>query len=98
MEKMSNDTFYITTPIYYVNDIPHLGTAYCTIAADVLARYARLRGDDTHFLTGTDEHGEKVQEAAEKKGKTPQQFTDDVAAIFRSTWKKMGISFDDFIR
>lgn len=92
------DPFYITTPIYYVNDAPHLGTAYCTIGADVLARYARLTGKDVLFLTGTDEHGEKIQEAASKKNKTPQEFVDEVAKIFEDTWNKMGISFDDFIR
>ncbi len=94
----SKESFYITTPIYYVNDIPHLGTAYCTVAADVLARFERLMGKDVHFLTGTDEHGEKIQEAAAKLGKSPQEFTDQVAETFRSTWKKMGITFDDFIR
>ena len=95
---MANEPFYVTTPIYYVNDIPHLGTAYTTIAADVLARYERLLGRDVIYLTGTDEHGEKLQEAAAKKGKTPQAFTDEVSQIFRDTWKKMKISFDDFIR
>src|SRR5208282_2215914 len=95
---MKNDPFYVTTPIYYVNDIPHLGTAYCTIAADILARYERLRGKDVIFLTGTDEHGEKVQDAANKKGKTPQDFTDEVSGTFKTTWEKMNISFDDFIR
>ena len=80
MPMPSKNAFYITTPIYYVNDIPHLGTAYCTIAADVLARYKRLAGDEVFFLTGTDEHGEKIQEAAQKKNKTPQEFTDEVAA------------------
>jgi len=93
-----NESFYLTTPIYYVNDIPHLGTAYCTIAADILARYERLRGKDVIFLTGTDEHGEKVQEAAIKAGKTPQVFTDQVAGAFKGTWEKIKISFDDFIR
>ncbi|MDZ4676162.1 MAG: methionine--tRNA ligase [Oligoflexia bacterium] len=95
---MAKESFYVTTPIYYVNDIPHLGTAYCTIAADVLARFERLMGADVRFLTGTDEHGEKVQEAATKKNKSPQEFTDEVAAAFKTTWEKMGISFDDFIR
>lgn len=93
-----DNTFYITTPIYYVNDIPHLGTAYCTVAADVLARYERLLGKEVYFLTGTDEHGEKIQEAAEKKSMPPQAFTDEVSARFKDTWQKMGMSHDDFIR
>ncbi len=90
--------FYVTTPIYYVNDVPHLGTAYCTIAADVLARYSRVKGKNVHFLTGTDEHGEKIQEAAAKKGIAPQEFTDSVSEKFRTTWDQMNISYDDFIR
>lgn len=90
--------FYITTPIYYVNDVPHLGTAYTTIAADVLARYQRQRGHTVKFLTGTDEHGEKIQEAAEKKGTTPKAFTDEVSAGFKIAWDKLNISYDDFIR
>jgi methionyl-tRNA synthetase len=93
-----NQPFYITTPIYYVNDIPHIGTAYCTIAADILARHERLQGRDVFFLTGTDEHGEKIETAASKAGKSPQEFTDEVSGIFKSTWSKLKISFDDFIR
>lgn len=95
---MKDKSFFITTPIYYVNDIPHIGTSYTTIAADVLARFKRLFGYDVLFLTGTDEHGEKIQTAAEKKGKSPQAFTDEVAAVFKDTWTKLNISFDDFIR
>ncbi len=95
---MKNDPFYITTPIYYVNDVPHLGTAYCTIAADVLARYERLNGKNVHFLTGTDEHGEKIQEAAAKKNMPPLAFTDEVSEKFRVAWKKLNISNTDFIR
>jgi len=72
------ETFYVTTPIYYVNDAPHIGHAYTTLAADVLARYHRLCGDDVYFLTGTDEHGQKMQRAAEEKGMTPRQFFDKV--------------------
>jgi methionyl-tRNA synthetase len=90
--------FYITTPIYYVNAIPHIGTAYCTIAADVLARHSRLQGNDTFFLTGTDEHGEKIETAAKARGLDPQAFADEVSGVFKSTWQKMGISFNDFIR
>ena len=72
-------TFYITTPIYYVNDIPHLGHAYTTIVADTLARFHRMRGEDTRFLTGTDEHGQKIEETAKGRGLTPQQLVDQVA-------------------
>ena len=84
--------FYITTPIYYVNDVPHLGHAYTTIVADALARFHRMRGDDTRFLTGTDEHGQKVEEAATKRGLTPQQLVDQVAPRFDEAWKTLGIA------
>ena len=82
-EKQS---FYLTTPIYYVNSVPHLGTAYTTIAADTLARYRRMRGDDVHFLTGLDEHGQKVGQAAEAAGVSPQEWVDSVAEKFREAW------------
>jgi methionyl-tRNA synthetase len=91
-------TFYITTPIYYVNDVPHLGHAYTTIVADTLARFHRMRGEDTRFLTGTDEHGQKVEEAANKRGLTPQQLVDQVAPRFDETWKALGIENYRFIR
>ncbi|MCU1323801.1 MAG: methionyl-tRNA synthetase [Acidobacteriaceae bacterium] len=94
----TNKKFYLTTPIYYVNARPHIGHAYSTIAADVIARRHRLLGDDTFFLTGTDEHGQKVQRSAEKAGIPPQQFTDEVSATFRDLWKRMGITNDDYIR
>jgi methionyl-tRNA synthetase len=90
--------FYITTPIYYVNARPHIGHAYTTIACDTLARRQRLLGADTFFLTGTDEHGQKIERAAEAAGKTPQQYADKISAEFRQLWKRMGISNDDFIR
>jgi methionyl-tRNA synthetase len=90
--------FYLTTPIYYVNARPHIGHAYSTIAADVIARRQRLLGDDTFFLTGTDEHGQKVQRSAEKAGIPPQQFADEVSATFENLWKRMGITNDDYIR
>jgi methionyl-tRNA synthetase len=90
--------FYVTTPIYYVNDKPHIGHAYTTVLADVLARYHRLFGDETWFLTGTDEHGQKVQEAAAKLGVTPQQHADNTVVRFQEAWKRLGISNDDFIR
>jgi methionyl-tRNA synthetase len=91
-------TFYITTPIYYVNARPHIGTAYTTIACDTIARRHRMLGDDTWFLTGTDEHGQKIERAAQAAGKTPQQFTDEVSGEFRSLWQRMGLTNDDFIR
>lgn len=90
--------FYITTPIYYVNDVPHIGHAYTTIIADILARWHRLRGEDVFFLTGTDEHGEKVENAARKAGKSPKEFVDEIVKKFLEVWKKLNISYDDFIR
>ncbi|MGH9517642.1 MAG: methionine--tRNA ligase [Terriglobales bacterium] len=91
-------TFYITTPIYYVNARPHIGHAYTTIACDTIARRQRLLGYDTYFLTGTDEHGQKIQRAAEAAKKSPQQFTDEVSAEFRALWDRMHITYDDYIR
>ncbi len=90
--------FYITTPIYYVNDAPHIGHAYTTILADVLSRYSRLLGTPTHFLTGTDEHGQKVFEAARKGGITPQEHADQTVVRFQELWERLGVSHDDFIR
>ena len=90
--------FYITTPIYYVNARPHIGHAYTTIACDTIARRQRLMGFDTWFLTGTDEHGQKIERAAQAAGKTPQQLTNEVSAEFRSLWDRMGLTYDDFIR
>jgi methionyl-tRNA synthetase len=90
--------FYITTPIYYVNARPHIGHAYTTIACDTIARRQRMLGAETFFLTGTDEHGQKIERAALAAGKTPQQYADEISAEFRQLWKRMGISNDDFIR
>jgi methionyl-tRNA synthetase len=90
--------FYITTPIYYVNARPHIGHAYTTIACDTIARRHRMLGDDTYFLTGTDEHGQKIERAAAAAGKTPQQFANEVSGQFRALWKRMGLTHDDFIR
>jgi methionyl-tRNA synthetase len=90
--------YYVTTPIYYVNDAPHVGHAYTTVAADALARWHRLCGDETYFLTGTDEHGLKVQRAAEANGVTPKEWADRTSERFRDTWKLLDISNDDFIR
>lgn len=94
----SEGVVYLTTPIYYVNDQPHIGHAYTTIAADVLARYHRLHGRDTFFLTGTDEHGAKVAESAEKAGKDPKTFVDEVSLMFRTSFEELNIQFDKFIR
>ena len=92
------DRFYVTTPIYYVNDVPHIGHAYTTVTADALARWHRLLGDDVHFLTGTDEHGLKVAQSAEAAGITPQEQADRNSARFREVWELLDISYDDFIR
>jgi len=90
--------FYITTPIYYVNARPHIGHAYTTIACDTIARRQRMLGAGTFFLTGTDEHGQKIERAAQAAGKTPQQLTDEVSAEFRALWDRMGLTYDDYIR
>ncbi|MFH1460915.1 MAG: methionine--tRNA ligase [Patescibacteria group bacterium] len=90
--------FYLTTPIYYVNDKPHIGHAYTTIAADVLARYHKSKGEQVFFLTGTDEHGDKVAQAAEKAGQSSQEFVDQVVKDFYQAWEKLNIEYNDFIR
>jgi len=91
-------TFLLTTPIYYVNDVPHVGHAYTTIAADALTRARRLRGDDAFFLTGTDEHGQNIERIAREKGVPPQQYCDQIAAVFRDLWERLDIRYDRFIR
>jgi len=95
---MSKQKFYLTTPIYYVNARPHIGHAYTTIAADVIARRHRLLGDDTFLLTGTDEHGQKVERSAAAAGLSPRQFADQVSGSFKALWDRMGITYDDYIR
>src|SRR5258707_15560002 len=95
---MSKQKFYLTTPIYYVNARPHIGHAYTTIAADVIARRHRLLGDDTFFLTGTDEHGQKIERSAAAAGIPTQHFVDKIAQSFRDLWDRMGITYDDYIR
>jgi methionyl-tRNA synthetase len=90
--------FCLTTPIYYVNDVPHIGHAYTTLACDVLARYQRGRGAEVFFLTGTDEHGQKVEKAAQAKGETPLELADRVVKRFQSLWEKLNIDYTDFIR
>jgi methionyl-tRNA synthetase len=92
------EKFYVTTPIYYPNDVPHIGHAYTTIAADIIARWNKLQGKEVFFLTGTDDHGKKIANAAKKAGKTPKQFTDDLIPEFKSAWKKLNIDYDKFIR
>ena len=98
MSNPSSDSFYITTPIYYVNARPHLGHAYSTIVCDAVARRKRSQGVPTWFLTGTDEHGQKIERSAEKAGKTPAEFATAVSAEFRGLWDRMGLTYDDFIR
>jgi methionyl-tRNA synthetase len=95
---MVQEKFYVTTPIYYVNDVPHIGHAYTTIAADILARYNRLKGRRVFFLTGTDEHGQKVEKAAREKSRSPKQHADILVNNFQTLWKKLNISNDAFIR
>jgi methionyl-tRNA synthetase len=97
-EQTMENSFYITTPIYYVNDVPHIGHAYTTLACDVLARYKRAQGYQVFFLTGTDEHGQKVEKAALAKGETPLELADRVMKRFQALWEKLGVSNTDFIR
>lgn len=92
------DKFYVTTPIYYVNDVPHIGHAYSTIIADTIARYKRLSGVETYFMTGTDEHGQKIEQAAASRGKSPKQYADEISAKFKELWDEFEISYDHFIR
>jgi methionyl-tRNA synthetase len=97
---MSSDkkTFYVTTPIYYVNDVPHIGHAYSTVGADALARFKRMDGYDVYFLTGTDEHGQKIAKSAKEKGLEPKQLADQVVERFKAAWERLGITYDRFIR
>ena len=91
-------TFYITTPIYYPSDKLHIGHSYTTVAADTMARYKRMQGYDVMFLTGTDEHGQKIEDKAKDKGVTPKQFVDEIVASIKELWKLLDISYDRFIR
>lgn len=93
-----NPKFYITTPLYYVNDVPHIGHSYTQIAADTLARWKRMQGFDVYFLTGTDEHGMKIAQAAGEHGKTPKEYVDEMVNKFKDAWGKLNISYDGFIR
>ena len=92
------DKYYLTTPLYYVNSKPHIGHSYTQIAADTLARFKRSQGKDVFFLTGTDEHGQKIEKAASDAGLEPKEFTDKMVGTFESLWKILDISYDDFIR
>ena len=95
---MTKEKFYVTTPIYYPNDIPHIGHAYTTIVADVLARWNEVKGKEVFFLTGTDDHGKKIADTAEKAKKDPKKFTDELVPKFKDAWKKLNIKYDRFIR
>jgi len=95
---MVSKKFYITTPIYYPNDMPHIGHAYTTVAADVLTRWNKLLGKDVFFLTGTDEHGKKIENVAKSHNKTPKEFVDELVPKFKEAWKKLNIEYDYFIR
>lgn len=95
---MSKPSYYLTTPIYYITDQPHIGTSYTTIAADALARYKRLCGYDVHFLTGTDEHGLKIVRAAQAKGVAPRELANGIVTAYYDAWERLGITYDDFIR
>ena len=96
---MDRNKFFITTPIYYINDVPHIGHTCTTVAADIIARYHRLKGEEVFFLTGTDEHGQKVAEVAEKRGvKSPKNIAIKSLRGFEEAWKNLNISFDFFIR
>ena len=98
MCKDCKKTFYITTPIYYPSGNPHIGHCYTTVACDSIARYKRMQGFDVKFLTGTDEHGMKIEQKAAEKGVSPKAYVDEIAEIFKKLWGFMNISYDHFIR
>ncbi len=98
MALTEKKTFYITTPIYYPSDNLHIGHAYCSVAADTMARFKKLTGFDTYFLTGTDEHGQKIERKALQKGVTPQQYVDEIVAGIKKLWALMDVNYNDFIR
>ena len=95
---MAKEKFYITTPIYYPSDKLHIGHSYCTVATDTMARYKRLRGYDVMFLTGTDEHGQKIERIANGQGMTPKEYTDKIVKGIKELWSTLCISYDKFIR
>ena len=96
--EINKRKFYITTPIYYPSDKLHIGHTYCTVAADAMARFKRQTGYDVMFLTGSDEHGQKIEKIAKEKGVTPIEYVDEIVAGIKDLWKLMNISYDDFIR
>src|SRR5438477_6283258 len=98
MAKPDSSHFYLTTPIYYVNARPHLGHAYSTIVCDAIARRKRALGIDTWFLTGTDEHGQKIERSAKLAGRTPMEFATAISAEFRALWDRLGLTYNDYIR
>src|SRR3972149_8072230 len=98
MAKQKKDTFYTTTPIYYGTARPHLGSLYSTLIADVVTRWEKLKSQDTFFLTGTDEHGQKILQAAEAAGKTPKEFVDSFIAAYKECWNEYDIDYSEFIR
>ena len=93
-----NKTYYLTTPIYYPSGNPHIGHCYTTVACDTIARFKRMQGYDVMFLTGTDEHGQKIELKAAEKGVTPKEYVDEIVANFKRLWETMHISYDRFIR
>ena len=95
---MSKKTFYITTPIYYASGNLHIGHTYTTVVCDAIAKYKKMKGYDVYYLTGTDEHGQKIQEKAAEKGVTPQKFVDDLVVGIKDLWSKLKIDYDKFIR
>ena len=97
-KECDKKTFYITTPIYYPSGNPHIGHTYTTVACDSIARYKRMQGYDVMFLTGTDEHGQKIEEKAKEQGITPKQYVDNIVAIFKKLWEYMNINYDRYIR
>src|SRR5438477_6010580 len=98
MTRIVAESFYITTPIYYPNDVPHIGHAYNAVATDFIARYHRLRGDDVFHLTGTDEHGLKLQRPAGERGISPKRGADEMEPRGREVWARLDIAYDDYIR
>src|SRR5918911_3975402 len=95
---MSNRVFYVTTPIYYPTDVPHLGHAYTTVAGDFICRFRRMQGKEVRYLTGTDEHGQNILRKAEARGQTPKEFLDEIVPTWTELWKALDIAYDDFIR
>src|SRR6476659_3282784 len=98
MSTLTKPSFYITTPIYYPSGKLHIGHTYTTVAGDAMARYKRLRGYDVRYLTGTDEHGQKIEQKAAERNISPQEYTDEMVKPIKELWEKLDITYDDFIR